>query len=385
MERRCRRPRLGFARPVLVAAALLAAIGGRAWADVRIIDGVPGYLWYHGCGPTAGGMIAGYWDAHGFGGLISGTNDWLTNQVAVKEMVASPGHIRDYAPTPDRTATPADPYHADDCLADFMECSKGRLAHGDSLDTKQGGGLVKYFQFRGYPDATAYWRFVWGLWGDFTASIEAGRPVELFVDRDADGQADHFVAAFGYDDDDPTAPKYLCYNTDDREPHWYGFAPVAPGLGWGVYTGTLFDPGPLAGDADGDGDVDVRDYLTVKAGLGLAAGARWSEGDFDADGDVDEQDLDRLAENFGLDVPGGVFSGAVPLAPEPAGAAILAGGACLLLRRRRRRAARGSEGFVGLARARDEGHQVHHLARRDALDVAEAGQPPSGLDGRAVP
>lgn len=38
--------------------------------EVTIL-GVPGYVWRHGCGPTAVGMVAGYWDAKGCDNLPS--------------------------------------------------------------------------------------------------------------------------------------------------------------------------------------------------------------------------------------------------------------------------------------------------------------------------
>ena len=75
-----------------------------------VIPDVPSYLWYNGCGPTAAGMIVGYWDAHGYDNLIPGSNDWAANTQAIKDMIASPGHIRDYASSPDRVATAEDPY-----------------------------------------------------------------------------------------------------------------------------------------------------------------------------------------------------------------------------------------------------------------------------------
>ena len=322
--------------------ACLSILCSTSAAAATVIEGVPSYIWHRGCGPTAGGMIVGYWDAHGFGDLIDGAGDWEVNRAAIQDMIASPGHVRDYVPTPDRTPTAADPYHADDCLADFMGASRGLLAYGDSYDSRQAAGLMKYFAYRGYAGVTSYSRYVWGLWGDFTASIDAGRPVELYVDRSGNGVADHFVAAFGYDETDPAAPKYLCYNTDDHLARWYDFTPVGPGKRWGVYAGTLLDPGPIAGDSDSDGDVDFRDYLNLKQHLGTGGGAAWSEGDFDADGDVDAADLERMAENFGVDITPDMGASGGPTSPEPgtAGLLLLAGTATLFRLRRRRQPTR---------------------------------------------
>ena len=46
-----------------------------------------------------------------------------------------------------------------------------------------------------------------GLWDSFTAAVDAGEPVELLVDTDANGTTDHFVTAIGYDDT-PGALRY---------------------------------------------------------------------------------------------------------------------------------------------------------------------------------
>ena len=42
---------------------------------------VPAYLWRHGCGPTALGMIAGYYDGLGFDDLIPGSAASQTDAV----------------------------------------------------------------------------------------------------------------------------------------------------------------------------------------------------------------------------------------------------------------------------------------------------------------
>jgi len=66
---------------------------------------------------------------------------------------------------------------------------------------------------------------------------------------------------------------------------------VAAGLAWA---------GPLAGDADGDGVVDLDDFVILKQNFGTPAGATWSQGDFNGDGNVDLDDFVILKQNFGL-------------------------------------------------------------------------------------
>ncbi|NLF30486.1 MAG: hypothetical protein GX591_06325 [Planctomycetes bacterium] len=52
------------------------------------------------------------------------------------------------------------------------------------------------------------------------------------------------------------------------------------------------------GDADGDGDVDLDDFVILKNNFGTA-GATYAQGDFDLDGDVDLDDFVLLKNNFG--------------------------------------------------------------------------------------
>ena len=66
------------------------------------ISGVPQYSWYHGCSPTSGGMLFGYWDSHASGNwsnLVDG--DVSTWNATAQNMVASPEHVADYWGTPD--------------------------------------------------------------------------------------------------------------------------------------------------------------------------------------------------------------------------------------------------------------------------------------------
>jgi len=69
----------------------------------------------------------------------------------------------------------------------------------------------------------------------------------------------------------------------------------------------------LAGDFDGDGDVDGNDFLAWQIGFGTQTGAQKSDGDYDNDGDVDEDDFIGWQAEFGLG--GGAASIVVP---EPA-------------------------------------------------------------------
>ena len=74
----------------------------------------------------------------------------------------------------------------------------------------------------------------------------------------------------------------------------------------------------LAGDTDGDRDIDLGDYTRLATNFAPGgSGLTWTDGDFDSDGDIDLGDYNSLASNF---APGGYGPTAVP---EPA-AALLA-------------------------------------------------------------
>ena len=225
-----RSPRLVRLCLVLVLLASSQALGG------QIISDVPSYLWYRGCGPTAAGMIMGYWDAHGYPNLITG---------AVNDMIASPEHSYDYWGWGDgKDRVPPPPFHDGNCVADFMWANRGSiLKDGESYENAQYVGMVNYAKYCGYPYANGFYAYFGGLWDIFVAEIDAGRPMEFFVDTNGDNIASHFVTAIGYDDT-PSALKYACYDTYDSNVHWYAFAGTASGQLYGIQSGSWFVPTP---------------------------------------------------------------------------------------------------------------------------------------------
>jgi len=213
--------------------------------NVTVISAVPAYTWYHGCGPTSLGMIVGYYDGNGFPNMIPGSNDWSTSRQAIEDVIASAGHIRDYVPTPDRTPTAADPYHADDSLADFCGSSRHPLQYGWSYFSKQDNGLRGWASSRGYMSATDQDTYanMPVLWNSFVGAIGAGMPAQLLVDTNANNGTDHFVTAVGYDDT-PGGRKYAAYVTWDTDLHWFEFEAMRSGQYWGIYGATYFHPMP---------------------------------------------------------------------------------------------------------------------------------------------
>jgi hypothetical protein len=93
-------------------------------ATIRIIDGVPSYNWYRGCGPTALGMVVGYHDLHGFPDLIEGDAETQTDKV--NDAIANDQHYNDYSlpldysPDLKKDNSELGGAHTSNCIADFM-------------------------------------------------------------------------------------------------------------------------------------------------------------------------------------------------------------------------------------------------------------------------
>jgi hypothetical protein len=268
----------------------LAAVScpvGTALAGVQTtIPDVPSYIWYGGCGPTAGGMVIGYYDAHGYPNLVPGaSNTWYdnpsdwpsgdSNRDPVHAMIASAGYFADYwgvdAPLP---------HHADNSVADFMRTSRDPLPDGSTYENKILSGLIGYANYVGYMDAGGGWDdrgsgYSGGVWAQLLSEIDSNRPMVLYVDSTGDGVSDHFVAAVGYryDGNDPTnpiSPEYRAYNTYDHNLHWYGFRAPSSSYEYGVTSGAWFQiPEPTTALLLGLGAVVVAFRTNRRAARGL--------------------------------------------------------------------------------------------------------------------
>jgi hypothetical protein len=224
-----------------------------------VIAGVPAYSWKNGCGPTAAGMVIGYWDGHGFDDLVAG--DAATQTSGVNDMISSTDNYDDYCiPIDyfpnlrlDRSEPPFGDEHDDDCIADFMKTSQSYYQnyYGWSWFSDVGDALYRYVRLvDAHYDATVenvYWASL--TWARFRSEIDAGQPVVFLVDTDADGSTDHFVTAIGYGEQYDT-PMYACFNTWDLNVHWYEFAGMRNGQPWGIYGATTFMLVPRLPEAD---------------------------------------------------------------------------------------------------------------------------------------
>ncbi|MCY2932118.1 MAG: C39 family peptidase [Planctomycetota bacterium] len=225
---------------------LLEALEGRVLlaGGPVLISEVPAYLWRDGCGPTAAGMVLGYWDMHGSPNVFPG--DSSTQTAAVDLAISSDEHYNDYSVPidTDETGVLADKSelggaHSDNCLADWMHTSRSvdGNVYGGSWYTAVGPAITAYTRSVGYTGFSTKDE-TWGTftWSHLQTEIDKNQPVVLLVDSDGDGQTDHFVPAIGYND---TTHQYACYNTWDTTVQWFSFAPMVAGAPWGIYGATL--------------------------------------------------------------------------------------------------------------------------------------------------
>ena len=246
---------LGFSGdvPALQAASLATEPGTAEAATGTLIAGVPAYYWHRGCGPTAAGMVIGYWDTQGYDDLVVG--DATTQTSDVDNMIASPEHYADYALPIDGTSTGILPdksstggAHANNSVADWMQTSwsSRNNYYGWSWFSNMDDGLDGYAQAQGYTDANA-WNETWGAfeWNDLVAEVDAGRPMLFLVDTEGNGLTNHIITAIGYD---ATTNQYAAHDTWDYSVHWYDFAPLGSGQPYGIYGATFFDPGTASAD-----------------------------------------------------------------------------------------------------------------------------------------
>jgi hypothetical protein len=225
------------------------------------ITGVPPYLWRHGCGPTAVGMVLGYWDGKGFDDLIPGSA--ASETVEVTQAIASggsssspsptgtPQHYEDYCRPEDSRPTLVDDEattldrmpHSDNCIADFMLTSRSTALnyYGWSWSSDVIPAFNGYVSLRSrrYAPTAHQYNFGASLTFDLVKrEIDAGRPMVFIVDSSGDGETDHLVAVIGYNDGPPQT--FIYYDTWDLVPHESEFRGMSDTYQWGVWAGWSF-------------------------------------------------------------------------------------------------------------------------------------------------
>ena len=243
------RPMSTTGEDALVVAPENTLLTGAAYSVV--IQNVPTYIWQHGCGPTAAGMVVGYFDYAGFENLVVGNAMAQTDNV--NAMIASPEHYTDYSCPIDtfRNIIPDKSQlggaHPSNCLGDWMHTSwsADMLPYGWAYFHMMDDAYLGYVDWIDRTYGVTYYAessqvimkssLTWDL---LVNEIDSGRPLVLLVDSNKDGYTDHFVPAIGYGEQ-AGVQMYACYNTWDYMMHWYEFAPMSKKTWFGVYGATL--------------------------------------------------------------------------------------------------------------------------------------------------
>jgi hypothetical protein len=245
------------AKPAAVTSSVIATGG------TEVVLGVPGYEWRHGCGPTAVGMVAGYYDMRGYDDLFDGSassqTDGVNQGIASQHNSSNPGHYEDYSQPIDSSGSlqndksePGEIAHDSDCIADLMRTSWSvdDMRYGWSYSNMIAPSLVSYAALRnpGYSVTTTEYYMSYNpqlTWDVFTGEIDNNRPMVFLVDTNADGSTDHFVTIVGYRDS--PSRQYGCLDTwsPASSVRWCNFQPMGSGVSWGVFGGAGFEFAPL--------------------------------------------------------------------------------------------------------------------------------------------
>lgn len=213
-----------------------------------VINNVPSYLWQHGCGPTALGMVIGYYNDVGFSSLVDGSA--ATQTTSVNNAIANPEHYSDYSQPidyyPDLFADLSEggDAHESDCIADFMETSwsSEENRYGWSWSNLINIAFTNYVLSKNsnyYTNVSYNW-YSGSSWNTYKTEIDNDRPVVLLVDSNGDGYTDHFVTGIGYDESNST---YAIYDTWDNGIHWYQWRGMSSSYQWGIYGFSIMEMG----------------------------------------------------------------------------------------------------------------------------------------------
>lgn len=268
----------------------------RKSTDAKIISGVPAYIWQNGCGPTALGMVVGYYDKRGFEDLIIG--DASTQTKDVNDAIACKKHYEDYSLPldfhpkilPDKSAT--ENTNKENCIADFMKTSwsKENNYWGWSWASHVNQAFENYVYIKNdqYVIHTHFERInndnINKAWKNYKIEIDNNRPVILLVDTNGDKISDHFVTAIGYDAKDSL---YGVYDTWDKNIHWYKLRTMSSKWAWGIYSMHFFKIAfhisvnaniSNIGIIEGDGEYNYKEtaYLTAEPKTGYEF-INWTE------------------------------------------------------------------------------------------------------------
>ncbi len=172
-------------------------------SDGNLLDETPKYVWLHGCGPTAVGMLFGYYDIKYNTHFLDGNAEQLHY---VANSIVSNQHYNDYSQPIDNDYIIADKSetgnpHSDNSLADFLGTSVSidGLQYGWGFVSKIATGIEQYAAYKGYDIQAQYYDGF--TISDFKKEIDEGRPFIAFINGGGSNYANHFVTVVGYDHD----------------------------------------------------------------------------------------------------------------------------------------------------------------------------------------
>ncbi len=203
---------------------LLILIPVNSFSVPVMISNVPTYdMLASDCGPTSIASIFGYYDYnHGYSNLFEAEGEAIFHADNIR-------HEVDWSPN-------------GDSIADYYQTSPDGWSWAELSDD----AVELYAKSRGYQfEAERYYHTDISI-ELFMAEIDAGRPMQLLVDRQGEGNTDHFVAALGYELLEDGTLMYAAYNgwteLEENDLYWHVFNPISALQPWSIFEIMTINP-----------------------------------------------------------------------------------------------------------------------------------------------
>jgi len=225
-------------------------------AGSLVLEGMPTYIWLHGCAPTAAAMFLAYYDAHGFpylfpgdaGVIPMGREETHYLDPRTESTIASPEHYANYSLPMDSgywimaDRSTLGGAHEDNSVADYLRTSWSALmlSYGSTWPENLISG-IKAFVLDRHPEAVVESSDLLAVTVDnleesfelIVAEIQAGRPLIGSADSDGDGRIDHAIPIIGYHRA-KSGNLVVCHDGWFHEPRTMEFRQVTVGFPFGI-------------------------------------------------------------------------------------------------------------------------------------------------------